>query len=145
MSAKQKDAKAMVRTLIKEGVVEKSVGKTIDHESEQIHISKENGAIRFDLIGKQTAFVLMSGRLYRRDFVLPETEIKNGSSKRIQRQLNYHGLAEAVDTQIFKNKLVCACGNVRWVKNADLFQVKKCKPCTYRERKKRRRLRRLSK
>jgi hypothetical protein len=85
----------------------------------------------------KVAFVLMSGRLYRRDFVQPETDIGDGSNQHIQRQLNYHGLAEEVDTRIFKNKLVCACGNVRWVKNADLFQVKKCKPCIYRERKER--------
>ena len=144
MSAKQKECKAVVRALIKEGVVDKNVGKQISHGGEQIYISKENGATRFDLVGMQTAFVLMSGRLYRRDFVQPETEPKDGSNKHFQRQLNYHGLAEEVDTRIFANKLVCACGNVRWVKNADLFQVKKCKPCTYRERKERRRHRRLS-
>ncbi len=145
MSAKQKEAKELVRTLIKEGVVDKNIGKQISRDGEHVHISKENGAIRFDLVGMQTAFVLMSGRLYRRDFVQPETEPEDNSNKHIQRQLNYHGLAEEVDTRIFKNKLVCACGNVRWVKNADLFQVKKCKPCTYRERKERRRQRRLSK
>jgi hypothetical protein len=93
----------------------------------------------------QTAFVLMSGRLYRRDFLQPEAVLVDNSNNHIDRQLNYHGLEEEVDTQKFKNKLVCACGNVRWVKNADLFQVKKCKPCTYRERKERRRHRRLSK
>ncbi len=144
MSAKQEEAKAMVRALIKEGVVDKNVGKTFDHDGEHVHISKEDGAIRFDLVGMQTAFVLMSDRLYQRDFIPPETVSEDNSTKHIQRQLNYHGLAEEVDTRIFKNKLVCACGKVRWVKNADLFQVKKCKPCTYRERKERRRHRRLS-
>jgi hypothetical protein len=143
MSAKQKDAKALVRSLITEGMVEKNIGKQISHGGEQIHISKENGAIRFDLIGMRTAFVLMSGRLYQREFVEPATE-PNGFSEGqpIQTQLNYYGLAEEVDTRIFKNKLVCECGNVRWVKNADLFQVKKCKPCTYKERKERRKERR---
>jgi hypothetical protein len=140
MSAKQKEGKDIVRTLITEGVIDKNIGKQINRDGEHIHISKENGAIRFDLIVMKVAFVLMSGRLYRRDFVQPETDIGDGSNQHIQRQLNYHGLAEEVDT---RNKLVCACGNVRWVKNADLFQVKKCKPCIYRERKERRRHQRL--
>lgn len=144
MLAKQDEAKELVRTLINDGLVDKNVGKQIRYGSEQIHISKENGAVRFDLIGKRTAFVLMSGRLYRRDFVEPATEPDDSDGRPVKTQLNYHGLAEEVDIRIFKNKLVCACGNVRWVKNADLFQVKKCKPCTYRERKERRRLRRLS-
>jgi hypothetical protein len=144
MSARQKDAKAIVRAIINKGLVDKNVGKQISHGGQQIHISKEDGAIRFDLIGKQTAFVLMSGRLYRRDFVQPATEPEDTEGQPVKTQLNYHGLEEEVDTRLFKNKLVCACGSVRWVKNADLFQVKKCKPCTYRERKERRRLRRLS-
>ncbi len=144
MLTKQQEAKALVREIIKEGVVDKNVGKQISRDGEQIQISKENGAIRFDFIVMKVAFVLMSGRLYQRNYVQPETEPENGSNKHIQMQLNYHELAEEVDTQIFKNKLMCECGNVRWVKNADLFQVKKCKPCTYRERKERRRHRRLS-
>ncbi len=143
MSKKQEEGKKLVRALINEGVVDKNIGKTIARDGEQIHVSKENGAFRFDLVGMQTAFVLMSDRLYRRDFVQPETVVEDDSNRHIQDQLNYHGLLEEVDTRMFKNKLVCACGNVRWVKNADLFQVKKCKPCTYRERKERRRHRRL--
>ena len=142
MSAKQKEGKAVVRTLIKEGAVDKNVGKAIARNGEHVHISKENGAFRFDLIVMKTAFVLMSGRLYRRDFVQPETVLKDKSIKHIQSQLNYHGLLEEVDTRIFKNKLMCACRNVRWVKNADLFQVEKCKPCTYRDRLARKRMRR---
>lgn len=125
-------------------MVDKNVGKTIARNGEHVHISKENGAIRFDLIGMKLAFVLMSGRLYQRDFMQPETELIDGGDQHIQRQLDYHGLQEEVDTRIFANKVMCACGNVRWVKNADLFQVEKCKPCTYRERKERRRHRRLS-
>ena len=135
MSAKQKEAKELVRTLIKEGLVDKNVGKQINRDGEHVHISKEDGAIRFDLVGMKLAFVLMSGRLYQRKYVQPETEPEDDSNQHIQDQLNYHGLKEEVDTRKFKNKLVCACGNVRWVKNADLFQVKKCKPCTYKERK----------
>ena len=144
MLKKQKEGRDIVRKLLAEGMVDKNIGKQINRDGEHVHISKENGAIRFDLIGMQTAFVLMSGRLYRREFVQPETVLEDNSTKHIQRQLNYHGLAEEVDTRKFKNRLMCACGNVRWVKNADLFQVKKCKPCTYKERKERRRHRRLS-
>jgi hypothetical protein len=127
----------LVRAFIKKRMPERNVGKTIDHDGEQIRISKENGAIRFDLIGMQKAFVLKSNRLYLSDFKAPEP----ASELRFQKQLNYLGLVEEVDVQTYSNKLVCKCGNVRWVKNADLFQVKKCKPCTYRERKERRRKR----
>lgn len=144
MSANKKDARELVRKFITNGVTDKNIGKTIDYEGEQIRISKEDGAIRFDLIGMKIAFVLKSNRLYRRDFIPPETEPEDNSKSHIQRQMNYHGLVEEIDTRIFKNKIICACGNVRWVKNADLFQVKKCKPCTFRERKERRRQRRLS-
>ena len=54
----------------------------------------------------------------------------------IVEQMNYKGEMEKIDTRVFKNKLTCSCGNVRWVKSSDLFQVKKCKPCTYKERNK---------
>jgi hypothetical protein len=137
MSANQRDAKELVRAFIKKRVPEKNVGKTIDHAGEQIRISKEDGAIRFDLIGMKKAFVLKSNRPYVSDFKLPEPV----SEQRFQKQLNYLGLVEEVDAQTYSNKLVCKCGNVRWVKNADLFQVKKCKPCTYHDRKERRRKR----
>lgn len=45
------------------------------------------------------------------------------------KQLGYDGKEEEVPATLYTNKIKCACGNVRWVKNADLFQVKKCKPC----------------
>jgi hypothetical protein len=137
MSANQRDARELVRALIKARVPERNIGKTIAHGGEQIRISKENGAIRFDLVGMQKAFVLKSNRLYVSDFKPPEP----AGEQKFQKQLNYLGLVEEVDAQTYSNKLVCKCGNVRWVKNADLFQVKKCKSCTYRERKERRRKR----
>ena len=137
MSANQRDARELVRSLIKARLPEKNIGKTIAHDGEQIRISKENGAVRFDLIGMKKAFVLKSNRLYMSDFKAPEPD----SKPQFQKQLNYLGLVEEVDAQTYSNKLVCKCGDVRWVKNADLFQVKKCKPCTYRERKERRRKR----
>ena len=140
MSANRKDAKALVRKLLAEGLVDRNIGKTIDYEDEQIYIFKEDGAIRFDLIGMNKAYVLKSNRLYWRNFKPPDTLC----TPRFQKQLNYQGLVEEVDAQTYSNKLVCKCGNVRWVKNADLFQVKKCKPCTYRDRKERRKKRRAA-
>jgi hypothetical protein len=120
-SARQKDAKALVRRLLAEGMVDKNIGKTIDYGGEQIHISNEEGAIRIDLIGTQKAFVLKSNRLYRRDFKPPEST----SKQQFHKQLNYLGVIEEVDAKAHSNKVACRCGNVRWVKNADLFQVKK--------------------
>ena len=67
---------------------------------------------------------------------------RNVRKVKFRKQLNYMGLVEEVDAQAYPNKLDCKCGNVRWVKNADLFQVKKCKPCTYQDRKERRKQRR---
>ena len=138
MSANQRDARELVRAFIKKRVPERNIGKTIEHGGEQIHISKENGAVRFELIGMEKAFVLKSNRLYRREYKPSEST----SEQQFQKQLNYLGLVEEVDAQTHSNKLVCKCGNIRWVKNADLFQVKKCKPCTYQDRKERRRKRR---
>ena len=69
---------------------------------------------------------------------------KTKHKAKFHKQLNYLGLVEEVSAQTYLNKLVCKCGNIRWVKNADLFQVKKCKPCTYRDRKERRKKRRAT-
>lgn len=44
-------------------------------------------------------------------------------------QLDYDGETEIVDRAVYKNRIVCECGNVRYVKQADLFEVKRCKPC----------------
>ena len=65
------------------------------------------------------------------------SETETGPS--MVQQLDYKGNPEQVDALKFKNRIECECGNIRWVKNADLFQVKKCKPCTYQHRLKRRR------
>ena len=57
-------------------------------------------------------------------------------------QLGYEGETETVDKDLFKHKLVCECGNVRWLRNSDVFQCRFCKPCTKKnqgERKKERR------
>ncbi len=102
MSAKQKEGRDIVRKLLAEGVIDKNIGKTIARDGEHVHISKEDGAIRFDLVGMKIAFVLMSGRLYQRDFIPPETEPEDDSNRGTQDQLNYHGLLEEVDTRMFK-------------------------------------------
>jgi hypothetical protein len=116
------------------------MGKTIKRGGEQIRINRDGeGVMRFDLEGIQKAFVLKSNRLYERPYQ-PAEQINH-----IQTQLNYNGLVEEVDIREYSNRVECACGNVRWVKNADLFQVRKCKPCVYRERLERRRMRRKGK
>lgn len=86
-----------------------------------------------------------SGRVYEREYVDDGAikEAVNDQGASIVTQLNYEGESEKVDTAIYKNLLVCSCGGVRYVKNADLFQVSKCKPCTIKERR-RRRLKRVA-
>lgn len=49
-------------------------------------------------------------------------------------QLDYHRNVEWVDSTIYKNKLVCECGNVRWIKDSDVFQCHTCKPCVQKSR-----------
>jgi len=49
----------------------------------------------------------------------------------------YDGKPEQVDSNMYCNKVKCAeCGQIRYVKNADMFQVKLCKPCKKNEKKK---------
>ena len=174
---KKDEAKDLVRKVIDEGLVERNIGGSIMVDEDEIQISKsKNDSVRFDLPQKEKAFVLMSGRLYEREYALdlsgpefdedeaeestgfslvpprpdpgsePEDEEDNeplreeggveseASEAQTVQQLDYKGNIEEVDPKTFKNRIECGCGNVRWVKNADLFQVKKCKPCTYRDR-----------
>lgn len=51
------------------------------------------------------------------------------------KQLDYDGKEEELNAIQYCNKIVCECGNVRWIKNSDVFQVKKCKPCMKKKRK----------
>ena len=60
-------------------------------------------------------------------------------------QAGYDGNPEQLPSDTYCNKFVCKCGNVRWVKNSDLFQVKFCKPCTIIERRQRNKERRATK
>ena len=133
MTKTQGEAKEVVRKIIKADIVDEYMDQTLEFNGEHVHISTDDDkGVRFSLIDKRISFVLMSGRLFQRDYVDPH----------FAKQRNYHGLVEEVDTRRFINRIECACGEFRWVKNADLFQVKKCKPCTYRDRKERRKLRR---
>ncbi len=52
----------------------------------------------------------------------------------IMEQLGYRGETEEIDIRVYNNEVVCACGNKRWIKNADVFQVKTCKPCAWKKR-----------
>jgi hypothetical protein len=50
-------------------------------------------------------------------------------------QMGYRGEFEEVPSSIYKHLIECECGNNRYVKSSDLFQVKYCKPCTMARRK----------
>jgi hypothetical protein len=145
MEKKLDEARDLVREIIKEGLVDENLGRTIIRGREEIQITKpDEKSVRFDLARMKRSYVLISGRLYEKDFVLnlsdPESPVREDESP-IKEQSGYKGEPEEVDTRLFKNRIECQCGNIRWVKNADLFQVKKCKPCTYRDRLNRRKLR----
>ena len=77
---------------------------------------------------------------------VPEVKkvIKDVPSELVE-QLAYDGTKEYVHADLYCNKVVCKCGNVRWVKNCDLFQVKFCKPCTIIERRQKNKERRATK
>ena len=199
MENKIDEARDLVRSIIDEGLVDENIGKTITKDGEEIQITKpDEKSVRFDLPRMKKSYVLMSGRLYERDFILnlsetesdqdepeddkppelsvvdteslpvPELDFKEESEEiethsgsdmdealletgepeiepPMVQQLDYKGKPEEVNPKLFKNKIECECGNDRWVKNADLFQVKKCKPCTYRDRLNRRKQKRTRK
>ena len=128
MSIKTDEARAIVRAIIADGAIEQNDGQVVKQDGETVRVSQDDGAVRFDLDGMQMAFVLKSNRLYERPY--EQANVVD----HMQAQMDYRGQKEQVDTRQFTNQLVCECGNVRWVKNADLFQVKKCKPCTYQHR-----------
>ena len=136
---KTTEIREQLKQLVKQGAIEQLIGTTVQVANQRVHVSNGDGqGVRFDLPDQDTAFVLMSGRLYQRD--LDPGAIPTESAGVLQQQ-NYRGELEPVDTRLFNNKIVCKCGDARWVKNADLFQVTKCKPCTYEGRRVRRRVR----
>lgn len=50
-------------------------------------------------------------------------------SGKMVKQKNYDGSEEILSADIYCNEIVCECGNIRYVKNADMFQVTRCKLC----------------
>ena len=142
MLANRGDARDLVKQIIKERLAEKTGVQDIVYMGEEVNITKgADGTVRFNLPRLYKSFVLMSGRLYERQFTPPSEKpvLDENPPSLMVEQLSYDGTPEKVNMTDFKNRIVCPCGNVRWVRNADLFQVKKCKPCTARERKERRR------
>lgn len=141
MSTKRDEVKELLRQIVKERIVDRVGVQNIVYSGEEVNVVREqDGAMRFNLPRLKKSYAYLSGRLYERQYtgVDPIPEQINHQSSPIVEQLDYMGNVEKVDTRLFNNRLVCACGNIRWVKKADLFQVKKCKPCIRKERKQRR-------
>ena len=55
-------------------------------------------------------------------------------------QKDEKGYIEYVRADLHDTKLICECGEIRWVAPGDIFQVTHCKPCTERRRKARRKI-----
>ncbi|MGD0276635.1 MAG: hypothetical protein ABSB79_11410, partial [Syntrophales bacterium] len=132
MSTKRDEVKELLRQIVKKRLVERVGVQNIVYSGEEVNVIKgQDGSIRFNLPRLGKSYAYLSGRLYERQYtgVNPSPSESHDPSSLIVEQLDYMGNAEKVDTRLFGNRLVCTCGNVRWVKKADLFQVKKCKPC----------------
>jgi len=70
------------------------------------------------------------------------TEISSGDSSdepqpEYREQLGYKKEVELLPADEYCIKVVCECGEIRWVKTSDEFQVFACKPCTIRQRRQR--------
>ncbi len=165
MAVPQDDGRELVRHLLAEDLLASTPTQVLITCGEEVRIIyKESGVICFGLPRHQVAFHLMGGRLYRRDysddfeaitdsptfvdsFTLednPGRKAKPLSSlladkEHLVSQKSCDGTEEWLDKREYSNKLICECGEVRWVKASDLFQVTHCKPCTYERRKARRR------
>ena len=160
MVTKANDAKSIIRELLSEDLG-KIKSRTIYRDGLEIRITRDDaGIIRFDLPDQNKSYVLMSGRLYERQFnhgnaepdktekepkkqdALSCTETQEPPT--FIEQLNYRGEVERVDTRIFKNKITCECGNARWIKSSDMFQTKCCKPCANKKRRERRKIKKAA-
>ena len=156
MITKENDAKAIIRELLSQDLKEVK-SRTIFRDGLEIRITRnDDDSIRFDLVDQGKSYVLMSGRLYERQYNQQNAELckpedepdknetltftENQELPAFVEQLNYKGEVERVDTRLFKNRITCECGSVRWVKNADLFQTKCCKPCAHKKRQERRKV-----
>jgi hypothetical protein len=160
MVTKQGDAKNIIKELLTEDLG-KIKSRTIYRDGLEIRITRtDDDSIRFDLPDQGKSYVLMSGRLYERQYnhgnADPVTTIKEPEKQEaptfteIQKlptfaeQLNYKGEVERVNTRIFKNRITCECGNVRWIKSSDIFQVRHCKICAHRKRRDRRKIKKVA-
>lgn len=147
MISKKPDLRDSLRKVAKETASGLSGSRTLDVDGQKVVVTRsENGSVIFRVPQLKKVYALMSNRLYERPWKVSEPDDRGlllpseePETAKVVEQLNYKGGPEKVDTGVFKNKIVCKCGNTRWVKNADMFQVSKCKPCTYRDRIKRRR------
>lgn len=83
------------------------------------------------------------------DMIKTESEIDNADLESVPEghegkagdtveQLGYKGETEVLSAEEYCNRIDCECGDVRWVKVQDVFQVTMCKPCTAQARKDRR-------
>jgi hypothetical protein len=53
-------------------------------------------------------------------------------------QKDYKGNEEKLDSTVYTHFIECPlCGDTRWVKPSDVFQVRHCKPCTLKVRRQR--------
>jgi hypothetical protein len=160
MITKENDAKRIIREILIEDLGQIK-SRTIYRDNLEIRITRtDDGSIRFDLPDQNKSYVLMSGRLYERQYsqgnadpveTTGEPEKKKSipvtQSQELPafaEQLCYRGEVERVDTRIFKNRITCECGNVRWIKSSDMFQTKCCKPCAQRKRRERRKIKKVA-
>jgi hypothetical protein len=139
--ANNDDARELVKRLVRERLVEKAGVPNIVYHGEEISVTTgADGLKHYNLPRLKKSYVVMSGRVYEREYVDDHSGVVDVTDPMptIVTQLNYKGESEKVDTAVFRNKLICTCGGIRYVKNADLFQVTKCKPCTIKDRNSRR-------
>ena len=149
-SKDNKELREVIREILHQGAINLSEEQVINKDGHEIRvIPLGDGCTRFDLPRLEKSYVMMSGRLYERPYLgdaqdsnkkpaATEESKSNTSPAHFASQPSYTGEDEKVDTSIYKNKIICKCGNPRWVKNSDMFQVKKCKPCTLKGRQDRR-------
>lgn len=145
MLASRNEARELIKQLVKERLFEKVGVQNLVYFGEEVTVIRaEDGLVRFNLPRVRKSYALLSGRLYEREYVndSPKAAKANHQPSPMATQLNYKGEPEEVDTRVFTNKIICSCGNVRWLKNSDLFQCRSCKPCTLRQRNDRRKSRR---
>ena len=144
--------KEIVREILHQGSIDLSKEQIVNRDGHEVRITPlGEGCTRFDLPRPQKTFIIMSGRIYSRPYMsdgdvqpdygntaATEESKSDESQAHFASQPSYTGEDEKVDIRIFKNKITCKCGNHRFVKNSDMFQVKKCKPCTLKGRQDRR-------